>query len=154
MQPSSLKALLKGKVVIVGIGNPLRGDDGFGPALVNELQGKTKALCLDVGQAPENYTGKIIKENPDTIILVDALHMKKHPGSVEIILKDEITKSGMSTHDISPHMFIEYLEKNTHAAIYLLGVEPKTMEFGAEISDEVKSTIGQLCAKFIEVENA
>ena len=36
---NSLKDILKGKIVILGIGNMLRGDDGFGPALVGALEG-------------------------------------------------------------------------------------------------------------------
>jgi len=31
------KNILKGKVVILGIGNTLRRDDGFGPALIERL---------------------------------------------------------------------------------------------------------------------
>ena len=33
-----LKDILKGKVVIVGIGNTLKGDDGFGPAVIEQLR--------------------------------------------------------------------------------------------------------------------
>ena len=70
-----LEDVFKGKVVIVGIGNTMKGDDGFGPALVERLSPKVKAVCIDAGSAPENYTGKIVKEKPDTILIVDALHL-------------------------------------------------------------------------------
>ena len=60
------------KIVLVGIGNPLRGDDGFGPALIAALDGQVRAVCIDAGTAPESYAGKIIKENPDTVVFVDA----------------------------------------------------------------------------------
>ena len=63
--------VLRGKTVIVGMGNPLRGDDGFGPALIERLRGKVSATCIDAGIAPENYVGRIVKETPDTILLVD-----------------------------------------------------------------------------------
>ncbi len=154
MPPSTLKSILKGKIVIVGIGNPLRADDGFGPAFIEELQGKTRAVCLDVGSAPENYTGKIIKEDPDTILLVDALHLGGEPGTYEVITKDDILKSGMSTHDISAHMFIEYLEENCHADIYLLGVEPQNLTFGEEMSDALRQTLKRVSLELIEAENA
>ncbi|MBU3933246.1 MAG: hydrogenase maturation peptidase HycI [Candidatus Omnitrophica bacterium] len=141
---SAFKNILKGKTVIVGVGNTLRGDDGFGPALIKRLEGKAKACCIDAGSAPENFTGKIIKEKPDTILIVDALHLGLAPGAWEILKKDEIAKSGLSTHDISPNMFIEYLESRTSADIYMLGVQPKDISFGREMSTEVKSALEKI----------
>ena len=35
---SVLKEIFKGKIVIVGVGNTLRGDDGFGPMLIEKLK--------------------------------------------------------------------------------------------------------------------
>ena len=109
------KDILKGKVVIVGIGNTLRADDGFGPELIARLKGKVKASCIDAGSAPENYTGKIVKERPDTILIADALDLGKQPGEFAILKKDELLHCGLSTHDISPQMFIEYLKQQTGA---------------------------------------
>ena len=78
--------ILKGKTVIVGIGNSLRGDDGLGPELILKLQGKLKAVCIDAGNSPESYTGKIVKENPDTILLVDAVHLNLPPGQYRLLI--------------------------------------------------------------------
>lgn len=144
MSFSNLKSILKGKVVIVGIGNILRADDGFGPALISRLQGKLKAICIDAQTAPENYTRKIVQENPDTVLIVDALDLGKKPGAYAILKKEKILQSGFTTHDISPNMFIEYLEKNTAANIYMLGVQPKSVSFGEEMSDEVKDALEEI----------
>jgi len=141
---NTFQDIIKGKTVIVGIGNPLRADDGFGPALIGELKGKIDAVCLDAGSAPENYTGKVVRENPDTILLADALHLEEEPGNWAILDKDQILKSGFSTHDVSPHMFIEYLEQNTKAKIFMLGVQPRSVNFGQEMSPEVKTTLKKL----------
>ncbi len=136
--------IFNGKIVIVGIGNALRGDDGFGPALIERLKGKVKAVCLDAGSAPENYLGKSVKEKPDTILIADALHLGLSPGDYEILKKDEILKSGLSTHDVSPHMLIEYLENGTSAEIYMLGVQPQSLSFGEEMSQSVKRTLEEI----------
>ncbi|MCB4756186.1 MAG: hydrogenase 3 maturation endopeptidase HyCI [Elusimicrobia bacterium] len=136
-----LKDILKGKVVIVGVGNPLRGDDAFGPALVERLQGKVRAACIDAGTALESYAGKISKEQPDTVLIADAVHLGRPPGRFEILGKTGIVKSGFTTHDISPRMFIEYLENQTKAEIYLLGVQPFNIDMGAEMSAPVKKTL-------------
>ena len=140
----SFKDILKGKVVIVGIGNIMRGDDGLGPMLIEELKDKVKAVCIDSATAPENYTGKITKERPDTILIVDAIHLELTPGEYEIMEKNEIETSGLTTHDISPKMFIDFLDNETSADIYMLGIQPKNISFGDEISDEVKKGIQKI----------
>ena len=141
---NDFKDVLKGKVVIVGIGNIMRGDDGFGPALVENLTGKVSAVCIDAGTAPENYLGKVAKERPDTILLADAVHLDLSPGEYELLRKSEILNHGLTTHDISPNMLIEFLEKETEADIYLLGVQPKDISFGDDMSDEVKRAISEI----------
>ena len=145
---------LKGRVIFVGIGNSLRGDDGFGPALINELQGQIKAVCLDAGPAPENYTGKIIKESPDTIVLVDAVHLDLPPGECAFLCKSDILKTGFTTHDLSPTMLIQYLESQTQADIYLLGMQPKTMSLGAPMSDIVSNSIKRISEMIKEAVDA
>ena len=132
------------KIVILGIGNPLRGDDGLGPALIGRLSGKVKAVCFDAGSAPENYAGKIVKEKPDTILIVDALHFGKKPGEYELLKKDDIAKCGFTTHDISPNMFIEYLEKETGANIIFLGVQPASLKMGEGLSEPVKQALNEI----------
>ncbi|MFH0877430.1 MAG: hydrogenase 3 maturation endopeptidase HyCI [Candidatus Omnitrophota bacterium] len=135
------KEILKGKVVLVGIGNILRGDDGFGPALIERLKGKVRAVCLDASVTPENYVARIADENPDTVLLVDAVSLQQQPGEYELIGSSDIVQSGMTTHDISLRMFIEYLKGQTQANIYMLGVQPKNISIGDEISPPVQETL-------------
>jgi len=142
--------IFSGKVVFVGIGNILRGDDGFGPALIEKLKGKVPAVCIDAGSAPENYSGKIIKEAPDTVILVDIAHMGMKPGEYDVLKKDDILRSGFTTHDLSPNMFIEYLEKETGADIYMIAAQPENVAFGEHMSDSVKAALDEITALVVD----
>ena len=146
-----LTPILKGKTVIVGIGNPLRGDDGFGPYLVELLRDRIKAVCIDAGTAPESYIGKIIKEEPDTVLIVDAVHLGLTAGEFRVMKGSEIVRSGFTTHDLSPRMFMDHLEQGTRAHIYMLGVQPQSVHFGAEMSEPVKGTTEKLVAAIMEV---
>lgn len=128
----------------MGIGNTLRGDDGFGPALVKRLKGRVRSVCIDAGNTPENFTGEIVKEDPEVILLVDALHLGLSPGEYEILRKEDIAKSGLSTHDSSPDMLIEYLQNRTQADVYILGVQPESVSFGKEMSGKVKDTLDEI----------
>ena len=151
---TNLKDILKGKVIIIGIGNIIRGDDGFGPLLIEKIKGGLEAMCLDGGTAPENYLGKIAKENPDTVLIIDAVCLGKNPGQYEILKGEDIAKSGFTTHDISPAMFMEYLTSQTKANVYMLGVQPKDIELGSEMSQELKIILDELSGKILEVVNA
>ena len=149
-----LKNILKGKVVIVGIGNRLRQDDALGSLLVDDLKGKVRAVCFDVGTAPENFLGKIAKENPNTILIVDVVHLDKGAGEYEILGREDIKRSGFTTHDISIHMLIEYLEKETESGIYMLGIQPESTSFGEDLSSKIEETRGELTKLIKEALNA
>ena len=144
--------LMRGKTVIVGIGNPLRGDDGFGPALIDQLQGKINAICIDAGTAPENYTKCIIEEKPETILLVDIAHLGSEPGQYCILPPEDVVKSGFTTHDVSSRMFIEFLQKQTQARIFLLGVQPTQVAFGADMSASVATALAEVARLIQEAE--
>ncbi len=136
--------IMRGKTVIVGIGNPLRGDDGFGPALIGRLQGKINMICVDAGNAPENYLGRIIKENPDTVLLVDVAHLDLEPGKYQILQPPDILKCGLTTHDMSSRMLIDFLENQTQADIFMLAVQPKNISLGEKISECVGKTLDEI----------
>ena len=112
---NSLSHIFKGTTVVVGVGNILRGDDAFGPVMIERLSGQIRSICVDAGTAPENYLGKIAKEKPDAILILDAAHLDLSPGEYDVLRKEDIVRSGFTTHDLSPVMFIEYLEKETDA---------------------------------------
>ena len=151
---NTLSRVLKGKTIIVGIGNILKGDDAFGPILIERLNGKIKALCIDAGTAPENYAGKITKENPDSVVLVDAAHLELDAGAYDILRKDDLVKCGFTTHDLSPVMFIEFLEKECKADIYMLAVQPESLGFGEEMTERVKKALDEIEQLVMEAQNA
>ena len=129
------------KLVILGIGNDLKGDDALGTFIVRNLNKPShKIVSIDGGIVPENFTGAIKKENPTHILLVDAVDMRKAPGSVRMVHKEEISKYSISTHSMPISFLINYLENGTGAKIALLGIQPQSMELGQEMTAEVKKS--------------
>ncbi|HPO13379.1 MAG TPA: hydrogenase maturation protease [Candidatus Hydrogenedentes bacterium] len=137
-------SLLTGKVVFIGVGNTLRGDDAAGPALVAALSGKIPAVCLEAGTTPENYIGVVLRETPDVVVIVDVVHTGQPPGSCDLLNGDEIGDTGLSTHMLSPRLFIDCLKQETPVAIYLLAIQPEHLTFGAEMSLAVREALAQL----------
>jgi hydrogenase 3 maturation protease len=134
--------------VILGIGNPLRGDDFLGSLMARRLeqffQEKDDITVLDGGTVPENFTGLIKRENPTHIILIDATRMAKPPGYIKIIKKEEISQYNLSTHAMPLSFLIKYLEHYTEADILLIGIQPQETDIAEAVSDDVKRSIKYL----------
>ena len=149
-----MKKFLKGyeKIVILGIGNEIKGDDGLGPIIAQKsllLFDKNRNITVfDGGTVPENYTGLIRKENPTHIILVDAVDMKKEPGYIRVVRKEEIAKYNISTHAMPVSFLIKYMETTVNAQIILIGIQPKSMNFAEPVSKEVEKSIDKVTATF------
>lgn len=141
---SELSEKLKGRTVFVGIGNVLKGDDALGPRLM-EMLASRGLNTVDAGTTPENYIGKVAAMKPETIVIVDAVHLDSKPGSVELLDREKIMGGiGFTTHTQSPAMVMERLEQETEARVLMLAVQPASLKMGAEITPAVQKTLNHL----------
>ena len=132
------------KLIVLGVGNKLKSDDGVGPFIINKLKDENieneNFLFIDAETVPENFTGKIRKENPTHLIIVDACLMDAQPGDMQIVNKYEFANIGISTHSMSLSFFVKYLEKDTDFKIIFVGIEPETMDWGVRPTPIVEKT--------------
>jgi hydrogenase 3 maturation protease len=140
----SIGSKLKGKVLILGVGNPLREDDGAGPYLIRQLKGRVDAALLNGEEEPENLLDQIVGMKPDSILIVDALELGAQPGSVALLEEDQLERRSLSTHHASLKLFIECVKGETGANVLVLGIQPKLVEIGRALSSEVKESLGHL----------
>ena len=130
------------KLIILGVGNELKSDDGVGPFIIKNLMAENiesdRLLLIDSGTVPENFTGKIRMENPSHVIIVDACLMGCRPGDIRLVDKDDFTNIGISTHSMSLSYFVKYLERDTDFKIIFVGIEPETMDWGANPTENVE----------------
>jgi hydrogenase 3 maturation protease len=147
-----LKAHIKGKkVVILGIGNTLRSDDGVGSILASRIKDKVPYTVYDAGPSPENYLEKIIKKKPDTIIIIDAADFGGKPGEFNVLEGPEIkTNSLSSTHNASISLTINYLQNNLKVDIMALIIQPKIISFADKLSREIDESLNNLENWFYE----
>ena len=152
MRSSDIKEKLKGIVTVIGIGNIMRGDDGFGPKLIESLKKKeTKANLFDCGTVPENYIFPILNTSCDTVILVDAADLKTEPGSMKVLSLSELSGSGLSTHNSSIRLFTDLLMTGKDDLnIFAVSIQPKSIAFGENLSPEVREGVDKLTDIFVE----
>ncbi len=154
MLMDELKARLQGRVLLVGIGNAMRGDDAFGPRLIEALQGQVNATLLDAGEMPEACLSRIRQAQPQTIVLLDAADLGAAPGSAAILESSELGALGFSTHQMPLELFARFLQQETGAAVFALAVQPRQLDFCTEISSEVEESISMLSKILIAILNS
>ncbi|MCL1971672.1 MAG: hydrogenase maturation peptidase HycI [Endomicrobia bacterium] len=130
------------KAVFLAVGSELRGDDAAGIAAAGELvkENLPNGFKVMLGYtAPENLTGEIKKFAPSHLIICDAADSGLNPGEISVISTDDIQGAAFSTHMMPMNVFINYISKDNPLKTLIIGIQPENLEFGAEMSESVKT---------------
>lgn len=127
------------RVVLVGIGSPIRHDDVVGLRVLEFLEGKTpeSVLLLRTETVPENYTGTIRDFAPTHVLLIDAAHFGGKPGQGKVIPTKVIANISVSTHSLPLNIFIDYIKKSICENVVLLGIQGVNINLGEGLTPEV-----------------
>jgi len=129
------------KVLVLGCGNMLFGDDGFGPAVITYVTAKDHLpdhVCfLDVGTSARKILFDVIlsSRRPARIIVVDAMDFGAEPGMVSFLDLDAIPENKIddfSLHQIPTSNLLRELRDLCGVELVIIVCQP------AEIPDEVK----------------
>jgi hydrogenase 3 maturation protease len=135
------------KVVVAGIGNPLRKDDFVGIEIVRNLRNRVSQFVylIECETVPESFIEPITEFKPTHILLIDAAMLNLNPGSSKLIEPSQMMKHpAISTHALPLRIFCEYLAKTTDAKIALLVIQPKDTDFGEGLTSKLRETAATL----------
>jgi hydrogenase maturation protease len=139
------------RILLCGMGNTERGDDGFGPYIIRHLSTTSTVKTVDCGMHPENYLSKMISECPDVIVFLDTVSKQ---GCETVFLKDEeiLEQStlSVSTHNIPMSALYGYLKENCTARICFVGVRPLSYE---RMTEEVTTVAHRIIKYFDSLDN-
>jgi hydrogenase maturation protease len=146
------------RILVLGLGNILISDEGLGVHALRWLEANCK-LPPEV-ELVDGGTGGLsllpLLSSVDVLIVIDAITLGKEPGTIycfsEEILTNQSLLEKISTHEISfaDILSILQLKGDKPKKIFLLGMEPKSLEVGTELSEEVKKNIPKLCQLVLE----
>ncbi len=132
-----LKKYRTKRILFVGTGNMLRGDDAAGLYIISELK-KIKDLPIVYAEGGiENYIGKIAKHRPEIIFIFDAVHLKEKPGTVRIFPLNYAADYSMLAHNFSMEMLLEIFSFLNISEIYMIGIQPENLKIGKGMSEAV-----------------
>jgi hydrogenase 3 maturation protease len=139
------------KLVIVGVGNTLRGDDGIGPVLVERLRGKTRATLIDGADVPENYLDVVEAARPDVVLIIDSVELGSKPGTVALIEIEQLAGARLTTHNTTLAPFAEAVHVATGAHVFVLAIQPGDTSLRSPMSIPVEAILPSLEKLFREL---
>jgi hydrogenase maturation protease len=134
--------------LVIGLGNPLVGDDGLGLAALDRLHATwqlPRAVVLhDGGTWGLNLLHSI--EDADKVLFLDAVRTGREPGTlVELEGRDLPRTMGikLSPHQIDLREVLALLELRDSAptTMMCLGIEPVRVELHAGLSPEIAARL-------------
>jgi coenzyme F420 hydrogenase subunit delta len=146
------------KVLILGCGNILFGDDGFGPRVVEELLKNYKLPeevgVINAGTSVRNILFDITlsEKKPGKIIIIDAIDAGKTPGEIfELSIDDipEIKIDDFSMHQLPTSNLLKELKDfcKVNVAIIACQIQNIPSEVSTDISGKLLDAIPEVCEK-------
>jgi len=137
------------RVVVIGVGNLLLKDEGIGIHTIKALQEinlPQDVKIIDGGTAPDliAYT-----EAGDKLIIIDAAKVGGEPGTIYRFQPRDLAEEGgevISVHElgVAQNLRLMSLTGNEPEAIVIIGVEPKEIDWGTELSPELQPKVPEI----------
>ena len=124
-------------IVFVGMGNRIKGDDGVGIYISQELEKWGNLKVITAENSIENYLGKINKQNVDSIIFIDAVDFGEKPGFSRFITVNKLTNTTTNTHNLSLSTISQLLDAPFK---WVVGVQAADVGYGIGLSPQIKNT--------------
>ena len=138
------------RTLILGLGNPLLGDEGIGVWVVEELKELDLPAGVELADGGTAGLGLIgLMEGYQRVIFVDAADMGRPPGHVVRFTPSEVqfktAEAPLSLHQIGlgeALVVAEALEM-APAELIIIGIQPGRIEEGVGLIPEVEGAIPQ-----------
>ncbi len=136
------------RVVVAAFGNELRGDDGFGIAVLRSIEASRETQAhvrlLEVGTAGLRLAQELLTPC-DRLIVIDAMTRGETPGTVYVLKVEDVPEA----RDVDMHLAVPSRALSVAKALgalppetFLVGCEPDEVdELTMELSDRVRAAV-------------
>ncbi len=139
-----------GRIVVLGVGNLLLGDEGVGVHLIQRLRemeiGEGVEL-IDGGTSLLDFLTRM--EDISKLIIVDAIKLGGKPGrTYKISVDDTLFKGGKDITSLHQLAVVETLALTKKMGklppTVIIGIEPKEIAYGLELSPEIERELEKM----------
>ena len=145
------------RTLVLGLGNPLMGDDGVGLAALARLRDEYEipelVFLVDGGTWGMSLLPLI--ESAEDLVLVDAINTNSVPGTVVRLERGELPR--YFAHKLSPHQIdlrevlaLAEWRQTLPRELVALGVQPLAVELGEGLSLPVANALDDLVELVVE----
>ena len=143
------------RVVVLGIGNVLMGDDALGPHVVKQLQAGyvlPDHVTVVEGGTPGVDLAAYLK-GVETLVVVDTLRLDAPPGTLHVLDKSALLASrpvqAMNLHEpgLREALLTMEFEGGGPREVRLVGVVPSRVDGGIGLSRPVRDALPQVLAR-------
>ncbi len=138
-------------ILVLGLGNPMMGDDGLGPAVVEELLRCGLPGNLRAEPAPDILHLPALWQREHEVWLVDAVIRGDPPGTAHLMDQADLLKLPQrhrSTHRLSLPEGLRWIlhahPEMSAVRFWLWGIEPGELIQGRRLSRPVRRAAGDL----------
>ena len=140
----------RGRITVLGIGNPLCRDDGIGIRVAGEMRESGKYSEIDIidgGAAPDLFS--LLDTNISKLIIVDALRGGGRPGEIYRLkvggenIADE-TPSSLHGMGILDSLKLMKQLGRCLPAVIIIGIEPSDVSHGLRLSAAIEALVPDL----------
>jgi coenzyme F420 hydrogenase subunit delta len=150
--------------IIFGCGNEIMGDDGFGPAVVAQLNSSAilpeSVEAVDAGTGVREYLFDYLlsgEDRPETIVILDAVDFPgRAPGEVFRIRPADIPAKKI--HDFSLHQFptvnlLLELEQHTGIRVIILAAQVEYIpeEIAPGLTPAMSAAVSRACEEIFRI---
>jgi hydrogenase maturation protease len=142
------------RMLVAGVGNIFRGDDGFGSAVIAWLAGHGAhrwpdwLLLEDFGIRGVHLAYELL-DGYDDLVLVDTMHREGPPGTLYVVQPDVTSlpqgSSLLDAHDMAPEAVLALVPAlGGHLGrVTVVGCEPASLADGIGLSETVAARVSE-----------
>lgn len=138
------------RVALLGLGNLSLGDEGIGLRLVGRLEGRVDALIYESRNGLETVLSAIPADRPDIVVVVKAIDIGKHPGTMMLLTGNMVESNGIGDHAREVLLLLRYIEQESGVPTALIIIQPETSFPNDTLSEGVHCSCRQLERFFLE----
>jgi coenzyme F420 hydrogenase subunit delta len=162
VEQSDLPDFCSKPILVLGCGNTLFGDDGFGCAVVDYIEPRyvvPKSVCLlDVGTGVRKllFTLCLSSARPKRLFIIDAIDVGRSPGDLFEINPSEIPPAKLddfSLHQLPTSNLLRELQETCGVEVRVLACQtgPLPDEIQTGLSEAVRRAVPQAAEWLIEL---
>jgi len=147
--------------LILGCGNTLLGDDGFGPAVIDYLEKHYRApkdvSILDVGTGAREilFTIALSQRKPKRIVIIDALDCRRKPGEIFTVPVESLPQKKIddfSLHQLPTSNLLKELRDLGHVEVILLAAQPESVPETVKpgLSRKLQDAVPKVCEYIVK----